>query len=68
MDDRPALVSSVATVHPAPGNHQGRTIMWAEIGKTVRKAMHNWGNVARMCVCVTILTFATMAIIWTGTM
>ncbi|WP_433716982.1 hypothetical protein ACQP2U_42385 (plasmid) [Nocardia sp. CA-084685] len=38
--------------------------MWSEIGKTVRKAMGEWGAVARFTVCVLVLTFAVVAVLW----
>ncbi|WP_433574637.1 hypothetical protein [Nocardia brasiliensis] len=38
--------------------------MWREIGQTVRDAITDWGKTARLGVCVTMGTGATMAIIW----
>lgn len=40
--------------------------MWAEIGKTIRRAISDWGATARLTVCIVVITLATVAIIWTS--
>jgi hypothetical protein len=38
--------------------------MWREIFKTVRRGMKSWGNVARMSVCMAVVTLAVVLIVW----
>jgi hypothetical protein len=40
--------------------------MWKQIFKTVRQGMKSWGGVARMAVCIAILTIAVLALLWAG--
>ncbi|WP_435590803.1 hypothetical protein [Nocardia sp. bgisy118] len=42
--------------------------MWAEIGKTVRKAIGDWGSTWRMCICVFALTAAAAVLIWVASL
>ncbi len=37
--------------------------MWAELGKTVRKAMDSWGHTLRLCVCACVLGSIAVAIL-----
>jgi hypothetical protein len=38
--------------------------MWAEVFKTVRLAMKSWGGVARMSVCLAVLTVVVVVLLW----
>jgi hypothetical protein len=43
-----------------------RTVMWSELGETVRKAMEGWPALWRFVVCVVVLTAAAAILLWMG--
>ena len=41
-------------------------VMWREIGKTLRDAMHSWGAAFRLCVCLIVVAACLIALAWAG--